>query len=182
MSILQLIGTAQAWAAAAEAETHAPSISELIFPFINFAIYVFLIVKFVLPAVRNYLRSRRQEVLTLVEGASEDKQRIQAVVQEYTGRLSRVDQEIRGIQSSFRDEAEHEKAKLVQDAQRTAGKIKEDAEFLAEQEIKVARQEIREEMATNAATAARDLIQKNFSGADQSRLVSEFITNIGNVR
>ena len=57
MSILQLIGTAQAWAAAAEAEAHAPSISELIFPFINFAIYVFLIVKFVLPAVRNYLTS-----------------------------------------------------------------------------------------------------------------------------
>ena len=134
------------------------------------------------PRIRNYLTSRRQEVLKLVEGASEDKQRIQAVVQEYTGRLSRVDQEIRGIQSSFRDEAEHEKAKLVQDAERTAGKIKEDAEFLAEQQIKVARLEIREEMATNAATVARDLIRKNFSGADQSRLVAEFITNIGNVR
>ena len=182
MNLLEFIATAQAWASAAEAEAHAPSISELIFPFINFAIYVFLVVKFVLPAVRNYLRSRRQEVVNLVEGATEDKHRIQAVVQEYTSRLAQVEQEGHRMQASFREQAEREKAKLLEDAERAAAKIKEDAAFLAEQEVKVARQKIREEMAASAATTARQLIRENFSSADQSRLLSEFIGNMGDVR
>jgi F-type H+-transporting ATPase subunit b len=182
VNILDWITTAQAWAATAEAEPHAPSISELIFPFINFAIYVFLIVKFVLPPVRDYLRSRRQEVVKLVEGATEDKQRIQAIVQDYTGRLARVDQEIKQLLAGYREEAEREKAKLLQDAERGAEKIQEDAEFLAEQEIKVARQKIREELAATAVSTARDLIRKNFSAADQNRMVSEFIANVGNIR
>ena len=58
-------------------------------------------------------------------------------------------------------------------------KIKEDANFLADQEVKMARQKMREEMANQAATTARELVQRNISGADQSRLVAEFIQTIG---
>jgi F0F1-type ATP synthase membrane subunit b/b' len=58
-------------------------------------------------------------------------------------------------------------------------KIKKDANFLADQEVKIARQKMREEMANQAATTARELVRRNISGADQSRLVAEFIQTIG---
>jgi F0F1-type ATP synthase membrane subunit b/b' len=58
-------------------------------------------------------------------------------------------------------------------------KIKEDANFLADQEVKIARQKMREEMANQAERAARELVQRNLSGADQSRLAAEFIQTIG---
>jgi len=63
-----------------------------------------------------------------------------------------------------------------------AAKIKEDAGFLADQEVKIARQKVREEMAARAEAAARELVRRNLSAADQGRLVEDFIQNIGPTR
>ena len=182
MKVFELLTVTQVWASAAEAETHAPAISELFFPLINFLIYAFLIKRFVVPAVRDYLRSRRQEVVTLIEGATENKQRAEAIVQDYRERLARLDQEIQSIHSSLRAEGEREKTKLLQEAERLAAKIREDAAFLADQEVKLARQKIREEMADQAEATAKELIQRHLSPADQSRLVADFIQNVGAMR
>jgi F0F1-type ATP synthase membrane subunit b/b' len=62
-----------------------------------------------------------------------------------------------------------------------AAKIKEDARFLADQEVRVARQKMREEMASQAEARARELVQHHLSSADQGRLVGDFIQSIGQV-
>lgn len=179
--LLELFTIAQAWAAE-EAAHEAPAISELLFPLVNFLLYVYLIKRFVLPAVRDFLRSRRQQVLTSIEDATQSKQKAEAFVKDYKARLGRLAQEIQEIQLLFRTEGEREKAKLLQEAERLVAKIKEDAMFLAQQEVKVARQKIREEMADQAERTAKELIQRYFSPADQSHLVADFIQNIGQVR
>jgi F-type H+-transporting ATPase subunit b len=179
--LVELFTLAQAWAAE-EAAHEAPSISELLFPLLNFLLYVYLIKRFVIPAVRDFLRSRRQQVVTSIEGATQSKQKAEAMVKEYQGRLARLPQEIQAIELLFKTEGEREKTKLLEEGQRRLGKIKEDAAFLAEQEVKVARQKIREEMAERAETRAKELIQRNLSPADQSHLVADFIQNIGQVR
>ena len=63
-----------------------------------------------------------------------------------------------------------------------AGKIREDARFLADREVGIAREKIREEMANQAETTARELVQRNISPADQGRLAQEFIQQIGQAR
>jgi F-type H+-transporting ATPase subunit b len=171
---------APAWAsAAAAAEHHAPSISELLFPLGNFLIYAYLIKRFAVPLVRDYLGSRRAEILTSIQGAAESKRRAEAVVQDYKNRLARLEQEVQSIHASLRAEGEREKNKLVSEAETRAVKIKEDARFVADQEVKVARQKIREEMANQAEATARELVQRHLSSTDQARLVDDFIQNIG---
>jgi len=179
--LVELFTLAQAWAAE-EAAHEAPSISELLFPLLNFLLYVYLIKRFVIPAVRDFSRSRRQQIVTSIEGATQSKQKAEAMVKDYQGRLARLPQEIQAIELLFKTEGEREKTKLLEEGQRRVGKIKEDAAFLAEQEVKVARQKIREEMAERAETGAKELIQRNLSPADQSHLVADFIQNIGQVR
>lgn len=182
MSLLELFGVAQAWASAAEAEHHTPSIDQIWFPLGNFLIFAFVIVRYALPLVRNFLRSRREAILVTMQEAAAKKQQAEAIVQDYKGRLARLDQEVQSIQASLRAEGEREKAKLLAEAQTLAAKIKEDARFLADQEIKAARQKIREEMAAQVEATARELIQQHLSSADQSRLVGDFIGSIGQVR
>jgi len=179
--LMELFTLAQAWAAE-EAAHEAPSISELLFPLLNFLLYVYLIKRLVIPAVRDFLRARRQQVVTAIEGAAESKRKAEAMVKDYQGRLVRLPQEIQAIELSFRTEDEREKTKLLEEGARLVGKINEDAAFLAQQEVKVARQKIREEMADRAETAAKVLIQRNLSPADQSHLVADFIQNMEQVR
>jgi len=181
VNLLELFTTAQAWAAGG-GEHHAPPISDLIFPTLNFLIYAFIIVKYAFPLARNFLRSRREEVISVITLASAKKQQAEALVREFKTKLAGLDQEVQSIQASWRDEAEREKAKLLNEAQSLAARIKEDAQFLAEQEVKIARQKIREEMAIQAEATARELVRQHISPADQSRLATEFIQHIGQAR
>lgn len=181
MTWMDLFAVAQAWAAE-EAAHEAPSISELLFPLLNFILYAYLIKRLVIPAVRDFLRARQQQVVTSIAGAAESKQKAEAMVKDYQSRLARLPQEIQAIELSYKTEGEREKTKLLEEGEKLVGKIKEDAAFLAGQEVKVARQQIRKEMAERAENTAQQLIERNLSPADQSHLVSDFIQNIGQVR
>lgn len=179
--ILGIFTVAQAWAAGG-AEHHTPSITEVIFPALNFLIYAVIIVKFALPPVRSFLKSRRDEVVATIAQASAKKAAAQALVDEYKAKLAALDQQVRSLQATLREEGERDKAKLVGDANVMAAKIKADAGILADQEVRMARQKIREDMAIQAEATARALLQRNLSVADQNRLADEFIQSIGQAR
>jgi len=182
MSILDLFTAANAWASAAGAEHHAPSIGEIVLPAINFIIYAAVLYYFALPLARSFLHSRREEVVATIAQASAKKQQAEAFVKEYRAKLAAADREVQSIQGSMREDAENEKAKLLSSAQAMAVKIREDARFLADREVSIAREKIREEMARQAETTARELVQRNISAADQGRLAQEFLQQIGQVR
>jgi F-type H+-transporting ATPase subunit b len=181
MKSLGLFSVAEAWAAAG-AEHHAPSINDIWFPLINFAIFAYIIGRYAVPPIREYIRSRRLEVVASLGAAAESKRRASSLVEEYRGRLAAVDAEMRSIENALSAEGERERAKLLADSEAQAQKIKADARFLAEQEIKSARQQLREELAREAEAGARELIERNMSPADQQRLVQDFIVNIGQTR
>jgi len=182
VTLFEFLSVAQAWAAAAEAEHHAPSVSEILFPLGNFLIYAFILKKFALPLVRDYLRSRRREVQTAIEGASAEKKQAEAVVSGYQAKLAGVEREIQSLQAELRAEGEREKSILIRDAETLAAKIKDDARFLADQEVKIARQKLREQMAGQAEAAARQLLQSQLSAGDQGRLVEDFVRSMGQIR
>jgi F-type H+-transporting ATPase subunit b len=186
VSLLELLAPAQALAAAAaEAEHqahHAVSINDIWFPLGNFIIYVFIIVKFALPLVRDFLRTRRQDLIDTVEAASAKKRAAEALVSEYKAKIAGLAKEVQSLDAVARDEGQRDKIKLIADAASLATKIKDDARFLGEQEVRMARQKVREEMADHAEAQARELIQRNLSAADQARLVEDFIQNIGQAR
>jgi F-type H+-transporting ATPase subunit b len=179
--ILDLLTPTQAWAAGG-AEHHAPSINDIWFPLGNFLIYAFILVKFALPLVRNFLKSRREEVMSTIAQSAAKKQAAEALVRDYKSKMAGLDNEISAMRTALREEGEREKARLVSEGEALAAKIREDTVFLAEQEVKIARQQLRQEMANQAEVAARGLVERNLTAADQNRLAEEFIGHIGQTR
>jgi F-type H+-transporting ATPase subunit b len=185
VNFLDLFTTAQLWASEAAshgAEHHAPSINDIWWPLGNFIIYAFIIVKFALPLVRDFLKTRREEVVSTIAQASAKKQAAEAFVSDYQAKIAGLDEQSQTMQAMLRDEGERDKTRLVSEAQSLALKIKEDTQFLADQEVKIARQQLRQEMANQAEAAARALVQRNLSAADHNRLAEEFIQSIGQTR
>jgi F-type H+-transporting ATPase subunit b len=180
--IYDLLFAAQAWASSAAGEHHGPSIHEIWFPLANFLLYAFILVRFALPKVRSFLQSRRQEVVATVEEASAKKRQAESFVQEYRARLAGLEKEIAAISASLRQDGELLKNKLLEEAKILAAKIKEDARFFADQEFRMARQKLLEEMADRAEDAARELARRNLSAGDHGRLVDDFVQNIGQAR
>ena len=74
--LLELFVTPQLWAGEAAqhgAEHHAPSIHDIWFPLGNFLIYAFILVKFALPLVRDFLSTRRDQVVSRIAQAAAKK-------------------------------------------------------------------------------------------------------------
>lgn len=181
---LSLLFTAhQVWASSsAGAEGYSAPITQLIYPLINFLIFLYILKRFLLPMITDHLRSRREGIMTAVKTADEAKAQVEAELRDYRDRLSHMDEEIKRIRETLRAEGEREKANLLREAEELASKIKVDTDFLAQQEVKVARQQTREEIARTARAAAEKIIKSEFKAADQQRLLEQFLLGIGEAR
>jgi F-type H+-transporting ATPase subunit b len=180
--IYDFIFAAQAWASEAGAEHHGPSINEIWFPLINFLIFAFIIVWFALPAVKSYLRSRREEIVVTLEEAAARKQQAENLVNDYRSRLAGLEKEVAALTQSLRQDGELLKSRLLEEARAAAAKIRDDARLLANQEFAMARQKLFAELAERAEAAARELAQANMSAADHARLADDFIQQVGQAR
>jgi F-type H+-transporting ATPase subunit b len=177
--ILQWTLIAPVWAAPSVDTAHAvPSMAQLIFPFINFVIFLYLVRRFLLPKAREYFRSRRDEIKDAVQGASESIRDAEQRVQDLRNRLSLLSEEAKNIEEELRREGERQKSKLLVETEHLANKIKLDAGFLADQEAKLARRTVRQEIARRARQSAEQALQRHLTPADQQRLVQEFLTDL----
>jgi F-type H+-transporting ATPase subunit b len=120
--------------------------------------------------------------LAAITGAAARKRSAEALVEDYRNRLAKLNQEIESIQASLKAEGERDKARLLREAEALAAKVKSDAQFLADQEIKATKHQVLLELAERAKASATDLIRRHLSQADQGRLIEEFIHGIGQVR
>lgn len=179
MSLLALLFLSELWASSpVGVEEHAASVTQLVFPLINFLIFLYLIKRFVLPLIKSHLLSRREEIVAALGEADESKRQAEEMVRDYRARLARLGEESRKLREALRADGEREKAKLLREAEELASKIRVDADFLAEQEVKLARQKLREEIASLAQTAAQRLVQGHLTHDDQQRLVAEFLSGV----
>jgi F-type H+-transporting ATPase subunit b len=163
-------------------EHHAAPISQIIYPAINFLIFAYILKRFALPPVMAFVASRRESIVKTVTEAADAKRRAEAFVLDYRQRLARLDQETQRIQSELRAEGERDKARILREGEELAEKIKSDANFQVEQELKAARYRLRNEIARLAQEAAESVLRAHLTEADQRRLVEEFVGKLGELR
>lgn len=168
-------GAAAGGHAAGEAH-HPPSASGLIFPAINFAIYSFVLWKYAWPAVRTYLADRRENTVTALEAAKSVKDEAQALKAEYDAKLRTLEADAQQARAEVLATAELEAKNLVEQAKKSADRIRNDARLVADEEVARARRELREESAALVARIAGEIVSKQVGPADQARFVTEFVS------
>ena len=177
MSALACMTVSTAWAAAGDG-AHAPSVADLLFPLINFLIFAYLVKRFGLPLLEVLSEQRRQTLVEAVATAQQAREDAAGRVRNYRELLDVLDEERARIREGLRAEGERERARIVAEAEESAAKLKADADFLAEQEVKMARQQIRGEIASLAQEAAARVIRQHLAAADQDRMVEDFSRRI----
>jgi F-type H+-transporting ATPase subunit b len=162
------------------AEHEAPSISvkTLGFQLLNFAVLVFLLVKFGGPAVSKALQARSQQIKTDLASAAELRAAAQARFEQQEKRLASLEQEIAAITASIKQEAEAEKARLIATAEERARRIREESEFIIEQQVKQAEEDLRREVAAAAVALAEKIVRTQMGAGDQQRLIDAFVGDI----
>ncbi len=161
-------------------EHHGPSISDLVFPTINFLIFVFIIWKYVIPPARDALRQRREKIAQALDEAKRAKEEAESLRREYQQKLAGLAAEQEKMRTQALEAAERERNRLVEEARQMTERIKNEAQQIAQREVEEARRVLRQEVAHQAVQMATALVQSRLTQADHRRFVQDLVTEVQN--
>ena len=145
---------------------------------LNFGALLFLLVKFGGPPVAKALAARHQQIKSDLASAAETRAAAQARFEQQEKRLASLEQEIATIAASIKQEAEAEKARLIALSEERARRIREESEFIIEQQIKQAEEDLRREVAAAAVAMAEKIVRSQMGPGDQQRMIDSFVGDI----
>lgn len=174
---LLLISAAPAWAASEEGG--GVSWRMLALHVLNFGVLLWLLWRYARLPIVDFVAQRSKRIRREIEAADERLRAAEREIEELRARLAHFDREAEELVEATTRQAEIEGARVVERAEATALRIREDAERVANQEIERARQTLRVEAAELATELAAGILSENLTPGDDERLVSEFIERVG---
>ncbi len=168
--------------ASAEGGHHAASgvlLKDFLYRVLNFGIVVAILVYFLRKPIKKAFSGRREEIEKNLNEAKSLKEAAEAKFAEYERKLAQATEEIAEIGAAIRREGELEKQKIIENAKTMAVAIEQDAEKAAEIEVAKARTELQREAVQLAVSVAEELLKKNFTKDDDTRLIDEYMQKVG---
>jgi F-type H+-transporting ATPase subunit b len=145
---------------------------------LNFAILVGFLYWAVAKKVKAFFAGRREDIKTALAEAIAEKEEAQRKFKEYSGRLDKATEEMNNIIETIKAQGLIEKEKIIEDARKTAEKIKEDAKMRIEQEFKAAVSELRLEAVQLSVQMAEDILKKNITPEHHQYMVKDYLDKV----
>lgn len=156
----------------------------LIFSAINFLLFIFVLRKYALPAVRENLKKRRATIEQALNEGKRAKEEAEALRREYEQKLAGLSAEQERLQQQALEDAEREKTRVLEEAQRMTERMRSETQQILQREVEEARRLLRQEVAAQAVRLATELVRSRLAPDDQSRLVQNLVqevnVNVGN--
>ena len=182
LSLLLVLAFAGAAYASGDGAIPREKWMDLLYRAMNFAGLVFILVFFLKKPFADGLSSRREGITDQLEALESRKAEAELLYKEAEAKLARLDDEVNSIISEAVKQGEAEKAKIIADAERTAGDIKRQAEMAVAHELAEAKTRLKAEVAEQAVLLAEELVKKNIQPADQSRMVELSLDKVGGIQ
>ena len=141
---------------------------------------LFLILKhFLFDKVNKVIDDRKNEVADTFKRADEAEQNAKLMEQEYSEKLSSAKEESAEIVKAATKKAQVRSDEIIADAKAEARNIVDNAGAEIEREKKIAVNQIKDEIADIAFSAAEAVIEKEISTKDNEKLIESFIDSVG---
>ncbi|WP_434044847.1 MULTISPECIES: F0F1 ATP synthase subunit B family protein [Sorangium] len=145
---------------------------------LNFGLLAFIIVRFGRKPIAEALKKRKQTITQELDNASRLKQEAERRLDEYEDKLTRLEETLAELKAEHAAQAELEKAHVLAEAEQRRVRMRRDAEFRIEQELKSARAMLLQEAVQNAVTAAEELLRQRVGRDDLDRVNEEYLKAI----
>ena len=145
----------------------------------NLTILFLILKRFLFKPVQNMLNTRRNEIDSQYDAATNAKQNAEQMQSELTERLAGAKQEAESIVKEAADIAKARGDKIVEDAKATADGILRQAEADAELERKRVGENIKEQIVDVSTALAEKMLEREVNADDHNALIDDFINKIG---
>jgi F0F1-type ATP synthase membrane subunit b/b' len=158
-----------------EPGAHEPGIGDLLFPAINFAIFAFVLVRYLAGPIREYFRERTERLRDGLQAGKRAHEQAASL-------RAQLDQDLRDLpavrerlKADLLDPAEEARVTLLAQGRQAAERIRTDAALVAEQEAQAAERAVRAEIVEEAIRQATAIVREQVTADDQARFVRDFV-------
>ncbi len=157
-------------------------LKDLGFRVMNFIVLLIILVKFGAKPIANALGARRKSIKDELEELDAKKIAAEKSYSELSAKLESVEKDVGTIVEKAVAQAEIEKAKILEAAEKSAEDIKRSANMAITNEITAAKRTLKVEAADQAAIMAEELIVKNLTADDQVKIIEDYLDKVGAVQ
>jgi F-type H+-transporting ATPase subunit b len=161
-----------------EHAAHQPGIGDLLFPAINFAIFAYVVVRFLAGPIREFFRDRTERLRNELAAGERARQEADRLRVEVEGYLANLPAEQARLKADLLATAEEARANLLAQGRLAAERIRAGARLVAEQEAQAARRAVRSEVVEEAIRQAIPLVRAALTPDDQARFVHGFVESV----
>lgn len=151
---------------------------EIVKQAVNLAILVGVLVYFLKKPLSSFLKERSEMLRRSIDDAARSRAEAASRLAAIEARMSRLSGEVEAMNRRAEAEAAEEAQRLREATAAEVERIRSQARFTADQEVKKAREELRREAADLSARAAAEIVARSMTPADQERLVRENVEKI----
>ncbi|WP_437927645.1 F0F1 ATP synthase subunit B [Sorangium sp. So ce291] len=145
---------------------------------LNFGLLAFIVVRFGRKPVAEALKKRKQTIMQELDNAARLKREAEQRLDEYEDKLTRLEETLAELKAEHAAQAELEKAHVLAEAEQRRLRMRRDAEFRIEQELKAARAMLLQEAVQGAVIAAEELLRQRVGREDLDRVNEEYLKAI----
>jgi len=147
---------------------------------LNAAIIIGFLFWMLAAKIKSFFAGRRQEIKESLENATSQKAEAEKQYREYAEKIDKASSEIDGIFEMIKAQGVAEKQKIIEDAQKVAAKMKEDAQARIEQELSKASAQLRGEAVALSVQMAEEILKRNITAQDHEVMVKEYMDKVVN--
>jgi len=144
----------------------------------DFIVLVGLLYWLLAAQIKEFFSGRRVEIKKTLEESVEKKAEAEKKYREYSEKIDKASVEIDGIVEMIKVQGITEKQKIIEDAEKAAKKMKEDAHTRIEQELKGASDQLKAQAVQLSVQMAEEIIKRSITAQDHEAMVEEYMNKV----
>jgi len=168
--------------AAAEGSLSPKKLKDLFWRVINFIALMIILVKFGAKPIANSLSGRQKRIKDELEDLEKRRNEAEKQYRQFEAKLATIEKDIDTIVEKAVAQAEIEKKKIIEKAEKAVDDLKRQSEMAIQNEIVEARRILKNDITDQATAMAEELIVKNLNPADQVKIIENYLNKVGAVQ
>jgi F-type H+-transporting ATPase subunit b len=144
----------------------------------DFIILVGLLYWLLAAQIKEYFSGRRVEIKKTIEESVAKKAEAEKKYREYSEKIDKASVEIDGIFEMIKAQGITEKQNIIEDAEKAAIKMKEDARTRIEQELKGASDQLKAQAVQLSVQMAEEILKRSITLQDHEAMVKEYMDKV----
>ena len=148
------------------------------FPYINFFLFAFILVKVAKKPLSNLLQARKEEYESQFKAAKKEREEADKRLAELNQRMANLNQELSDLKANAQKEAQAEAARIVEQGRVLAEHIKDEAKRVAQAELQKAQKNLNDQVLELVHAQVTEKLKKELGKEEHSRFVANQVNTL----